>query len=92
MSTGQFSYSQIKPKISGFWLGTLILSPQPIILSSIFYLLIQKISVVPSSNRIKLQVEQGQQSHLPPGGLRGKVHGHLHEVCGGDLWRILIRF
>ena len=54
-------------------------------------MLIQKISVVPSSNRIQLQVEQGQQSHLPPGGLRGKIHGHLHEVCGGDLWRILIR-
>ena len=91
MSTGKFLLFINKTKI----FRILVRNPNPV--NSTHYSFIMLLFAVKkdfsssSSNRIQLQVEQGEQSHLPLGGLRGKIHGNLHEVCGGDIWRILIK-
>ena len=45
---------------------------------------------VPDGGLLRAQTQQGEQGHLPPRGLRGQVHGGLHEVHRGHLGRVLV--
>ena len=45
---------------------------------------------MPDGGLLRAQAQQGEQGHLPPRGLRGQVHGGLHEVYRGHLGRILV--
>ena len=42
-------------------------------------------------SHLRAPSDQGEQGHLPPGGVRGKVHVSLPQVRRGDHGRFLIQ-
>ena len=44
---------------------------------------------LPDRCLLRAQAAEGEQGDLPPRGLRRQVHGDVHEVHGGHMWRLL---